>query len=92
MRRLDEITVEYVELIPETQDMRHGVLYVSKEHSVASHLCACGCGNETVTPLHRDWWVLCQHNGAVSLTPSIGNFRFACKSHYYIRENKIDWC
>lgn len=31
--------------------LEHGKLYISKEYKVAIHLCACGCGIKTVTPL-----------------------------------------
>jgi len=28
-------------------------------------------------------------DGSVSLFPSVGNWKYACKSHYWIRENKV---
>jgi hypothetical protein len=33
-------------------------LYVSLEYATAIHACACGCGNEVVTPLSPNGWKL----------------------------------
>lgn len=65
-------------------------LYVSLEYRTAVHLCACGCGAKVVTPLGPNDWVL-SFDGSVSLRPSIGNGQQACRSHYYIRHEHIDW-
>lgn len=77
-----KITPVYVNLIPE--EIENNKLYISKEYKTAIHLCACGCGEKTVTPLGINWWSLVDVNGAVTLDPSIGNSRFPCKSHYRI--------
>ncbi len=65
-------------------------LYVSMEYQTAVHLCACGCGIKVVTPLGPHDWVL-TFDGTVSLRPSVGNGQQACRSHYYIRQDEIDW-
>lgn len=98
MRR-NELTVKYVETVPEHKE--EGILYVSKRFGIAIHLCACGCGEQTVTPLNgtneggwdkKHGWDFTEHeDGTVTLAPSIGNFEFPCKSHYFIRRNKIVW-
>jgi len=72
------------------QPLESGVLYVSVEFSTASHLCACGCGREIVTPLSRGQWVL-TFDGSVSLWPSIGNWALPCRSHYVIDRGTIRW-
>ncbi|WP_181956102.1 MULTISPECIES: DUF6527 family protein [Dyadobacter] len=61
------------------------------ERSVAIHLCACGCGNEVVTPLSPADWQLKYDGAVISLIPSIGNWNFPCQSHYWITNNKIKW-
>jgi hypothetical protein len=61
-----------------------GVLYVSIEYATAMHLCACGCGREVVTPLAPDKWSLTYDGAAVSLRPSVGNWSYPCRSHYWI--------
>lgn len=68
-----------------------GILYVSMERSVAIHLCACGCGNEVVTPLSPVDWQLRYDGEVISLNPSIGNWNFKCRSHYWIANNRIKW-
>lgn len=65
-------------------------LYVSMEYRTAVHLCACGCGTKVVTPLGPSDWIL-TFDGTVSLRPSVGNGQQECRSHYYIRKDRIDW-
>jgi hypothetical protein len=89
MKRLNDITPEFVEFIPEA--LEPGRLYISRRYNTASHLCCCGCGLEVVTPLNPAKWRLAEHNGRVSLDPSIGNWSFPCRSHYYIEGNGVRW-
>ena len=55
------------------------------------HKCVCGCGNEVVTPLSPTDWKLTFNGKSVTLYPSIGNWNFECQSHYWIRNNKIEF-
>lgn len=80
---------KFVEVIPRTLDER--TLYVSIEHAVAVHLCACGCGRKVVTPLAPIHWKLMFDGRSVSLTPSIGNHAFPCKSHYWLERGRVHW-
>lgn len=82
-----ELAVEFVESIPE--NMRDGVLYISTKYATAIHKCCCGCGNEVVTPLSPAQWSLSFDGESVSLEPSIGNWNFPCRSHYWITQNKV---
>ena len=67
-------------------------LYLCFECSVVIHLCACGCGEKVVLPITPDKWRITYYDGeSVTLVPSIGNFRFPCRSHYFIRHNKVVW-
>jgi hypothetical protein len=84
--RQENMTVEYVTHMPEK--LSEGVVYISHEYSLAIHLCCCGCGNEAVMPLGEKGWILTEGE-TVSFEPSILN-RF-CKSHYFIRKNKVEW-
>lgn len=79
----------FVEEIPST--MEQGVIYVSIECATAIHRCACGCGQEVVTPLSPTDWRLIFDGESVSLRPSIGNWSFPCRSHYFIDEGLIEW-
>lgn len=85
---MSEFQVQYVEYMPEQKEQ--GVLYLSHRFRTAIHLCACGCGYETVTPFSM-WDIWTNDEGAVTMHPSIGNFSFACMSHYWIRDGKIVW-
>jgi hypothetical protein len=89
MTRVSELRYEFVRLIPE--DLTPGTLYISVEYATASHLCCCGCGFEVVTPLSPTDWKLTFDGESVSLHPSIGNWAFACQSHYWINRNRIQW-
>ena len=44
-----------------------------------------------VTPLTPTDWSLTFNGVGVSLNPSIGNWGFACRSHYIVRNNRIHW-
>jgi hypothetical protein len=81
---------EFVEFIPE--QLQEGVLYVSTAYATATHRCFCGCGREVVTPLSPTDWKLTFDGETVSLSPSIGNWSFPCRSHYWIEANKVQWC
>lgn len=78
---------KFVEFMPEA--LEEGILYVSIPYSTAIHKCVCGCGNEVVTPLSPTDWELTFDGKSVSLYPSIGNWNFKCRSHYWIVKNKI---
>lgn len=90
MNQISSIRPSLVEFIPSALDP--GVLYISNKYRTATHLCACGCGNRVVTPLNPSGWqVTNNRDGAVSLYPSIGSWSLPCNSHYWIRENRIQW-
>lgn len=82
-----EIMPEFVEFIP--NELKDGSFYISEKYKIAVHLCLCGCGNKTVTPLGggKNWEVIKESNEFISLIGSIGNFQFPCKSHYIITKN-----
>lgn len=80
---------EMVDSIPDV--LLPNTLYVTTDQDVAGHLCACGCGHEVITPLSpTDWSISFGRRGA-NLLPSIGNWAFPCRSHYFIRDGAVDW-
>lgn len=82
----------FVDNIPEKRKLENGVLYISLKYNVAIHKCACGCGNEVITPFHeRKGWVLSYNGKTVSLSPSIGNWNLPCQSHYWIQNGEVYW-
>ena len=80
---------KFVDFIPEV--LEDGILYVSIEYATAMHNCACGCGNRVVTPFSPYDWKLTFDGETISLFPSIGNWNFECKSHYWIEKSKIKY-
>lgn len=88
-KKITELTPIFVKYIPE--EVEAGKLYVSMEYATCVHLCACGCGEKVVTPLAPKEWKLNYDGVHVTLCPSIGNFKYSCNSHYFIRGNRIEW-
>jgi hypothetical protein len=78
-----------VEFIPEQPEP--GILYVSDRFATAVHLCACGCGLEVVTPIKPARWKLTITGKGPTLSPSIGNWSFPCRSHYLIVDGAVRW-
>jgi len=77
----------FVEAIPD--NLESGVLYVSMKYATVAHKCCCGCGNEVITPLTPTDWKLSYDGESISLSPSIGNWNYECKSHYWIKNNLV---
>lgn len=86
--KAETLTPVFAEDIPAGPDP--GNLYVSMKFETAVHLCACGCGSKVVTPFGPRDWVL-TFDGTVSLRPSVGNGQEPCRSHYHIRNDRIEW-
>jgi hypothetical protein len=88
--------VTVVRLLPEFVDQlpvhpTAGVIYVSIEFATTMHLCCCGCGGNVVLPLRPGAWKLTYDGANVSMWPSVGNWSFACRSHYVISNGRVDW-
>lgn len=89
MSPINRLQPVFVEAIPSV--LRAGHLYISKRYRTAVHLCCCGCSLEVVTPLNPAKWRLTERGDTVSLYPSIGNWSFPCRSHYWIENNRVRW-
>ncbi|MBP5087400.1 hypothetical protein HUS91_18075 [Pseudomonas chlororaphis] len=83
------LTPQFVEHFPEK--LEPGELYLAMEFATAAHLCACGCGNKVITPFSPTDWQMSFDGETVSLSPSIGNWTFKCRSHYWVRSGRIEW-
>jgi hypothetical protein len=89
MRNIALLTHKFVEFIP--RELEADTIYVSIPYATAIHNCCCGCGNRVVTPISPTDWILFFDGRSISLEPSIGNWSFPCRSHYYIRNNRVVW-
>jgi len=83
------ISYKFVEFIPDK--LENGIIYISPSYSTVVHKCCCGCGNEVVTPLSPTDWQLIFDGESISLYPSIGNWNYPCRSHYWITNNNVEW-
>lgn len=77
----------FVERIPRA--LEPGVLYISLAYATAAHGCACGCGEEVMTPFTPTDWKMTFDGETVSLWPSVGNWQLACRSHYIIENGRV---
>lgn len=80
---------KFVEFLP--AKFEADTLYVSMEYKTVAHSCCCGCGEEVVTPITPNDWSLTYNGKDISLYPSIGNWDFKCRSHYWIKNNNVIW-
>lgn len=80
---------QFVEFMPDV--IQEGVIYISLEYKSVIHKCACGCGKEVNTPLHPTGWKMIYNGEDISLKPSVGNWSFDCKSHYWITNSEVEW-
>lgn len=88
--KTEYLTPEFVSEIP--SKFRPGKVYISIKYRAAVHLCPCGCGAEISTPLSKKYgWVMTYDGELLSLSPSVGNYAYPCKSHYFIKENRVVW-
>jgi len=89
MQKIQKLMHRFIEFVPD--ELEDGVLYISIPFATATHRCCCGCREEVVTPLTPTDWSLIFDGETVSFTPSIGNWSFGCRSHYWIRHNQVVW-
>lgn len=89
LRKQKKIVPEFVKFIPD--DPKEGILYISTQYATATHKCPCGCGEIVVTPIKPTDWTLIWDGEHISLEPSIGSWTLPCRSHYWIRKNRIVW-
>lgn len=82
------IKPEYVEQLPD--HLVEGVFYICEAFDLTAHKCCCGCGEDVFNKLSPVKWQLTKMpDGSVSLDPSVGNWKYACRSHYWIRKNRV---
>jgi len=80
--------VKRVDRLPSVVD--ENVVYVCDEYEIAALKCACGCGH-TVTLLLDDGHQVRDVEGFADISPSIGVWDAACKSHFWIRQGNVIW-
>lgn len=87
MKTLKRVPIrhEFVEQLPRVKEMEEGVIYISEKYQTSGHRCLCGCGTEVIMPLGKNWWTASfDKKGRLTMSPSVGNQQFECRSHYII--------
>ena len=87
MIRHSHLQHRFVKYIP--AHIEPGVLYISLEYGTAAHSCCCGCGEKVVTPFTPTDWNMTFDGETISLCPSVGNWNFACRSHYVVKRGRV---
>jgi len=89
MNRISHFEPKFVELMP--QVLESGILYVSTTYLLMVHLCACGCKEKVVLPIHPKQWRFTYNGDDVTVHPSVGNIETDCNSHYWITSGDVEW-
>ena len=92
-QRLKFMTPEFVEYIPANgDDLISGNVYISMKHGMVVYRCPCGCEGLSEFMLDPIRYRMEYDGINVSFYPSIGISYLKCRSHYWIRDNQIQWC
>ena len=90
---LKTIIPEFVEYIPANgDDLISGNVYISMKHGMVVYRCPCGCEGLSEFMLDPIRYRMEYDGINVSFYPSIGISYLKCRSHYWIRDNQIQWC
>lgn len=98
MRRMMFDRVQHVPELPDRREweLEDGVLYIADDEPYAAWLCPCGCGRIVVASVEHEnsthpTWHIEEKDGKVTLNPSVDSMWWPCRSHYFVRENRIEW-
>jgi hypothetical protein len=89
MPKLHRVVHRFVDRVP--SPLEDGVVYVSISFGTVIHKCCCGCGDKVVTPLTPVDWAVVFDGQTISMYPSIGRHDAPCRSHYWIKNNRVIW-
>lgn len=88
--KLISYKTEFVDYMP--KEIEEGILYIAPHFKCAIHKCMCGCGEIVCTPLDVNQWNWSFDGINASISPSVGNYSFQCKSHYFLKNGTVFWC
>ena len=90
--------LEEMEFLPDNSMLDHGIMYFSAKYQVAKHICVCGCGEVSATPMveqfgqekhDKNAWIIIDKY-PLTIDASF-HHRFNCRSHYSIKKGYIVW-
>lgn len=92
IKKLEDMDISFklIDSIPNT--LEDNVLYICDRYSLAIHKCMCGCNHKVINALDKEmYWEYKITYNKISMYPSIGNWHLNCRSHYWIRKNRVYW-
>jgi len=89
MSKITEVTYAFVDSAPEK--LEPGKIYVSTKYRAIVHLCLCGCNEKVLLRLDPDDWSFTFDGRTISIHDSVGNVGLPCRSHYFVRRNRVVW-
>jgi len=89
MTRVTDVAFAFVDSAPE--ELEPGKIYVSTKYRAIVHLCLCGCNEKVLLKLDPEDWSFTFDGRTISIHDSIGNVGLPCRSHYFVRRNRVDW-
>jgi hypothetical protein len=89
MSKVTEVTYAFVDSAPE--ELEPGKIYVSIKYRAIVHLCLCGCKEKVLLRLDPDDWSFTFDGRTISIHDSVGNVGLPCRSHYFVRRNRVIW-
>lgn len=96
--KIGEYTIEYIDEYPTPFYSPTGNrLIVKRDNGIPKETffrCPCGCGRMLGTHFEAaSWKFIDEPDGTITIEPSILHANEdGCKSHFYIRHNKVVWC
>lgn len=84
-------------MLPDEPQLEDGIFYVVDDSPYVEYNCPCGCGSVVMLPTKRHTdgktgWDYIERDGKVTLSPSVFSTGLPCRSHYFIRGNRVEWC
>lgn len=90
---LATLTPKFVERIPaNSEELVPGYIYICAKHRTVVHRCPCGCDGLSEFVLSPTRFRMTFDGDSVTFSPSVGNAYLSCRSHYWIRGNRVEWC
>jgi hypothetical protein len=88
------VVVDSMNDIPQNVGTKLYVVYRSGQYRRAVLQCPCGCGRRIDLNLSghaSPHWTIKKQGKVVTFSPSVWVPLDACGSHFFIRQNRIDW-
>jgi hypothetical protein len=86
--KIETVKPQYVDELPD--ELEEGFFYICEAFDLTAHKCCCGCGEDVFNKLNPAKWRLEKRSdGSISLFPSVGNWKYACSAHYWIKANQV---